>query len=122
MVGEDDFMTAGFVDAGLKLVESPGLYLILVSFTSSSVAPLSLFSRPLGAFSLFLLSLSPRDEDPAAADAPWGFGWIRLTSLASRRPPGWDETLGFGLSLLQCSLYVPTGVTHSCFVLVLVRG
>lgn len=129
MVGENGFMTAGYVDAGLKLVETLGLYLILVSFTSSRAVPLSVFVfqatrcySPFLSLSLSLLSVSPHDEDPAAVDAPWRFGWSRLTSPASRRPLGWNASSGLDLSLLQCSLYVPTDFTPSCFVLVLIRG
>lgn len=59
MVGENGFMTAGYVDAGLKLIESLGLYLILVSFTSSRVVPLSVFVfEATRCFLPFLFSLS----------------------------------------------------------------
>lgn len=102
MVGENGFLTAGYVDAGLKLVESLGLYLILVSFTSSRAVPLSVFVfQATRCYSPFLsLSLSPlfvstrRRSRCSGRTVGIRSGWARLTfsgispkSFVDRHPP-----------------------------------
>lgn len=104
MVGENGFLTAGYVDAGLKLVESLGLYLILVSFTSSRAVPLSVFVfQATRCYSPFLsLSLSPLFVSTRRRSRCSGRTveiWLESTDLTGITSTSWMECV-FGLRSL----------------------